>query len=1049
MNINKIIFDQNRLVWFLMITLAIGGVFSYKSMSKLEDPEIKIKSALIFTPYPGASAEEVEKNVTDILETEIKSMGRIDEVTSRSVPNLSEIQVTMELTVPDKGLDLDQYWDILRKRIAETSKKLPEGAMDPIVFDDFGDVYGLFYAMTSDGYSYDEMSDYADELKKRLQSLEGVRRVNINGKQQSIININISETKMAELGLHPAQILLSLRSQLSSVYAGNYQTEGNQIRIAVNHRIKSVEEIENLCIQGIGHSQLRLKDIAKIEQTYQTPTSSKMKYNCMPALGISISMESGGNIIEVGERVAQCVNEFHSELPVGIEFQKVYFQSEEVQESINGFTGNLAMSLFIVVFVIMLAMGFRSGLVIGISLLLTVLGTFPMLAVMGGTIQRVSLASFIVAMGMLVDNAIVVVDTIWEDLRKGKDKREVVTKAVNKVWWPLLGATLIAISSFLPVYLSPDTTGTYTRDLFLVLAISLLLSWILAIIQVPLFSLKILKVSKKQTEKDPLDTPFYKWLKRSLEWILCHKTVTIIAILIAFGISGFSFKYIKMAFFPELTYKQAFLEYKLPDGTSIDRVEHDLDEISEYLMQNPNINAVTSNLGGSPTRYNLMRLVPDRNTSYGEIIIDFKDYKTRIEQTPIIESHIRSRYPEAYTRIKNYKIMFSECLVELQFMGNDIDTLKRLASSAEMLMKEAEGCDIPTVKNNWQPKMPYLDVEYRLHEAKRAGINRSDLGYSLMSATGGLPVASYFEGDKELPIYLKMTDEYGHSVKDLNNIPIWGLNSLNIPLAEIFNNDIPLDEVKDNILKSAPLSSAADISIKWEEPVIRRVDGVRAIKAQCDPLRGYTANKIVKHINDNFDRLNIPEGYTYRWQGEKGDQARAMKYIIMLLPISLVVILLLLLALFRSYRKTLIIILCVPLSVIGIVPSVIISGYSFGFAAIVGVIGLMGMMIKNSVVLIDEIDYQISTGMNANDAIVMSSLLRVRPVFMASITTVLGMLPLITDAFFGCLAVTIMGGLLVGSIVTIAVVPLLYFIFFHTKKPKLGDIKAKIENLKK
>lgn len=1049
MNINKIIFDQNRLVWFLMVALVVGGIASYLMMSKLEDPEIKIKSALIYTPYPGASAEEVEQNVTDILEAEIKSMGRIDEVTSRSVPNLSEIQVTMELTIPDKGLDLEQYWDILRKRIAEAAKKLPEGAMDPIVFDDFGDVYGLFYAMTSDGFSYDEMSDYANALKKRLQSVEGVRRVSINGEQTSIVNVNISETKMAELGLHPLQILTSLNGQLSSVYSGDYQTSGNQIRISVDSRLKSTEEIENMVIQGVGVSQLRLKDIATVERTYKKPASSKMEYNCMPALGISISMESGGNIIKVGERVAKCVEEFHEELPVGLDFHKVYFQSEEVQGAINGFMGNLAMSLFIVIFVIMLSMGFRSGLVIGCSLLLTVLGTFPLLYVMGGTIQRVSLASFIVAMGMLVDNAIVVVDAIWEDLCKGKERKEIMSKVVGKVWWPLLGATLIAISSFLPVYLSPDTTGTYTRDLFLVLAISLLLSWILAIIQVPLFSYTMLKTSKKQTEKDPMETPFYRWLKRVLEWILRHKVVTLLFIVLLLGISGYSFKYVKMAFFPEFTYKQAFLEYKLPDGTSIDKVEHDLIDISNWLLTDPGVESVTTSLGGAPTRYNLMRIIPDRNTSYGEIIIDFKDYETRVNQKPIIESYVREHYPEAYARMKNYKIMFSECLVEIQFMGSDIDTLKRLASTAELLMREAEGCDVPTVKNNWQPKMPYIDVEYNLHEAKRANISRGDLGYSLMAATGGLPIASYFEGDKELPVYLRMTDDLGNNVEDLKNIPIWGLNSLNIPVSKIMNLDVPVDEVKEYLFKSSPLSSAADITMKWEEPVIRRVNGVRAIKAQCDPLPGHTADKIVRHIEENFDQIRMPEGYSFRWQGEKGDQARAMKYIIMLLPISLVVILILLLALFRSYRKTFIIVLCVPLSVIGIVPAVIISGYSFGFAAIVGVIGLMGMMIKNSVVLIDEIDYQIASGVEANEAIVKSSLLRVRPVFLASITTVLGMLPLVSDAFFGCLAVTIMGGLLIGSIVTIVVVPLMYYIFFHTRKPKLADLKAQMMKLKK
>lgn len=1032
MKITEFAFNQMRLIYFLFFALVLGGIGSYLMMSKLEDPEVKVKSALVITLYPGASAKEVEQSVTDVIETEIQSMSAVGEVISRSIPNMSQIEIKLKKNAPDD--EMLQNWDILRKKVHDLQKKLPDGARESVIYDDFGDVYGLFYAMTADGYSWEEMSDVVKDLRTKLLAIEGVCKVNINGEQKPQIEINISEESISALGIHPIIILTSIKNQLSQIYGGNYQTSGNTLRIAVNNNFHSVEQIRKMIIQYSDKAQIKLKDIATVKRTYADPARDKFKFNNQNALGIAISMESGQNIVEVGKKVEACIASVQKKLPAGVSFNKVYFQSEEVTAALDNFIINLIESVLIVVIIIMFAMGLRSGIIIGSSLLLTIIGTFPFLLLVGGTIQRVSLASFIVAMGMLVDNAIVIVDGIYEDLKSKKERNQALRDTASKTGWPLLGATLIAVVSFLPVFLSPDNTGTYTRDLFLVLCISLILSWLLALTQAPLAAKRMLKLSKKDL-KNSDKTPLMAHLVSSaLNWTMKHPVFIISCMFILLSVSIWGFKFVKREFFPVLPNRQAYLEYKLPDGTSIKRVEADIAEITNWLLKKPQIESVTTSAGKTPARYNLLRTIAEQNSSYGELIINFKEKKHSDELKNEIESYIRSHYKDAYVRLKKYRLIFTDGLIEVQISGDKISKLKSIAQNIEEIMAKTPLVSKPTIRNNWEAKTPYLYVDYNQYDAKLAHINRSDLGYSLMSATSGFPVARFFEGYKELPVNLKITNNNFGPVEKLNNIPIWGLNALHLPLNDILQGDIPLDQIKEQLLSPSPLSSVADISVKWEEPVIRRYNGIRSIKIQCDPKDGYTATNVVNTIKDEVEGLDLPDGYSLEWKGEMGDQSSALKYIVMFLPISLIAIVLLLLWLYHSYRKMIITFICLMLAFIGIVPALVISGVGFGFTAIVGVIGLMGMMIKNAVVLIDEIDRQLSYGVNLKNAIVQASMLRVRSVVMASLTTILGMMPLMSDAFFGSMAITIMSGLLVGTGITLIILPLLYSLFFKERK---------------
>jgi multidrug efflux pump subunit AcrB len=1034
MSITELSFRHSRLVWFLLVALVAGGIASYVMMSKLEDPEIKIKTALVITPYPGTSTNEVELTVTDHLEAAIKAMGDIQEIRSRSVPNMSEIMVTLRNTIADD--EVEQYWDILRKNIADATSGLPGGASDPLVFDDFGDVFGLFYAMVSDGHSYEDMSRRADELKRRLLAVEGVRRVHVNGEQSAVININLEEHKMSTLGVHPVQIIAAVNNQTTSVYAGAYETPDRTLRIAVDHQLKSISEIEDIVIQGSGSSQVKLGDIARVDRSYEDPPAPKMFRDNYPALGISVSMESGENIITIGERVARCVEQFTAELPHGIHFEKVYFQSDEVNVAINTFVLNLLTSLAIVIILIMLLMGLRSGIVVGTSLLIAIAGTFPILFLLDGTIQRVSLGAFILAMGMLVDNGIVVVEGIWRDLKNGLERRQAALFTPAVTARPLLGATLIAIFAFLPAFLSPDDTGTYTRDLFLVLAISLLLSWVLALTQIPLMAHHLLSVSDKQRGKNLYDTRFFRLIRKAMEWCLRHPVPVLLGVVFLLGLSLFSFQFVKQSFFPEFVYKQAYLEYRPPAGTSPHKTEADLREITDWLLEQPGVLAVTGSVGETPTRYNLTRLIAERNQSYGEMIIEFVDYETRVALKPVIEDHVRAYYPDAYSRIVNYKIIFSQNLVEVEFSGPDSSVLRDLAEGAEKIMAGASRVDKATIRTNWEPATPCLQVHYHVFDGKRGRIERSNIGLSLMAATSGLPVARYFEDDRELPVFVKMTGDGRERIGNLENVPVWGLNIFGIPMEGVVARELPFDRIEKELMKPTPLSSVASVDLDWENPIVRRIDGQRAIKAQCDPLPAYTAADVLREIGPAIRAMDPPEGYSWRWRGEKGDQQKALRYILLFLPVTILLSVMVLLMLFDSYRKLIIIFLSILFSIIGIVPALLLLKVDFGFLTIVGSIGLMGMMIKNGVVLIDEIDRYRARMDDRRNAVVEASLSRVRPVFMASATTALGMAPLLTDPFFNSVAYTIIGGLMVGTVITLFIAPVLYFIFFGDEPPR-------------
>ncbi|MFI3331546.1 MAG: efflux RND transporter permease subunit [Rikenellaceae bacterium] len=1035
LNIGKWALTNSKLVYYFVAILTLGGISSYYNMSKLEDPEVSVPQAVVITTYPGASPHDVELQVSDPLEKAILSMKGIDRVESRSSADLSMITVSLLSTVADN--EMEQYWDILRRKVGDIQGKLPQGASESLVIDSYGDVFGMFYALSSDGYSNKELAEYSELIKREMLNIEGVSKVELYGITAPVINVSIHEDRIATLGISPMEVIQTLKGQNQTIYSGNFDSGNQRIRVSVGDNYRTVDQLGSVIIAGHEKDQIRLKDIASVEEDYSEPVRNALYFDGKPSIGISISALSGTDITKIGKKVEELFAKISAErLPAGIEYHKVFFQPERVSDAINNFIINLILSVIIVILVLMFSMGIRSGVLLGTTLIITVLGTILFLSIFGGTLQRVSLASFILAMGMLVDNAIVVVDGILIDLKNGRLRSRALSNIGQKTAMPLLGATLIAILAFFPIFLSPDTTGVYVRDLFVVLAVSLLLSWILSLTVVPLQA-KTLLVKAKIKPESKLSIKMQSALRKILTISLRNRTIAVILALACVGLSVWGYKILPQSFFPDLNYNQLYIECKLPESYSSKATDKYITQINDYLLTQKDITHVTTSLGATASRYNLVRSIATPALSYADFIVEFTNEKTLVDAIPSLQKHLSDNFPEAYIRVKRYNLMYSKYPIEVMFKGPDPDILRSLTTEAQRIMSENE--NITLITSDWEQKVPILEVNYSQPIARAMGLSRQDVGISLLASTEGIPVETIYNGTTSQKIMIKCVDKNGEKINELETAPIFSmmpsLKSLDKQtITGLMTGAVSEQEIISSLFATSPLSQSIEgIKLKWEDPVIIRHDNQRVMRAQCNTIAGVGAEDARSQIIEAIEAIELPLGYTLSWQGEYHARSQSMKYLFANLPLAIILMIGILIMLFKDYRKPLIILLCVPLLFVGAVFGVLISGKAFGFVAICGILGLIGMMIKNGVVLMDEINLQIKSGKDAQNAILDSSAVRFRPVMMASMTTILGMIPLLSDDMFGSLAATIMGGLLLGTVVTLIFIPILYSIFFRIK----------------
>lgn len=1045
MKVTEFFMRRPVLFWSMMGAILIAGVLSFLYMPKLEDPAVSVKQAMVVVPYPGASAHEVELKVAQLMEDELRALPNVKKVRSECSNGAAMLTVEFQMTVLNR--DLEQHFDLLRRKVNDVASRLPQGCYTPVVIDDMMDVYGIFYALTAEGYDYPEMYRYAKYLRRELLDVKGVKRILIAGNRDEVINIILSKEQIARNGVIPTQITMALQQAGKTVNAGKYSSDGERIALYVDSAIDDPEEIRNLEIRTMNGRQLRIGDVARVERGFATPQRNGFFVDGQPALALCIAMESSAIVPDVGKAVDARLAEAMHHLPAGFHMEKIFFQPDKVDDAISSFMWNLLESVLIVILVLIFTMGLRSGLIIGFGLVLTVAVSFPILLTCGTTLQRISLGAFIVAMGMLVDNAVVIMDGILIDKKRGLGPKNYLYRIGRNTALPLLGATVIAASTFLCIYLSPDSAGEYAGDLFLVLCISLLASWVLALVQVPVCAKSWLPSREKRRSDKPvvMNSAVHRFVRRTIALLIGHKRATIVVAFGVLALSLFGMTRVKNLFFPDFDYKQFVVECFFPSATDADQVRDRMLAMSDSVRQNPAVERVAVSQGSAPAHYCLVRPMTSGGDCYGELIVDCPDYQTVLEVIPSIRRQLRESFPEAYIRIRKYNFSISTShTVEVEFAGPDPVVLRELSAQAEAVMRRCPYVDTYSVQNNWKPKGKALVAEFNQQDALRAGIKRGDVANALLAATDGMPVGVLNDQERMVTLNLQVRNADSSRITNLDEIPVWSMMNLRMTDEELqgaLTGSKGMSELQDRMFRAMPLGNAVrDIRLDWDEDVVLRLNGRRVIEAECDPnpdCDEATPALVVASIRPEIEAIQLPEGYTMRWVGEGELQGEAMGNLMKYLPLTIFLILAILLLLFNSWRKVLLILLCFPFVFCGIAPALLLTGQPLTFMAIIGMMGLIGMMVKNAIVLVDEINrLQIEDRQLPYTAVIEATVSRVRPVLMASLTTIVGMIPLVGDPMYGSMALTIMGGLTVGTIITLILLPTFYAAMFRIRKPQ-------------
>jgi multidrug efflux pump subunit AcrB len=1009
MNIAKYSLENTKVVYFFLAILLVGGVLSFDLLGKKEDSPFVIKTAVIITRYPGATPSEVEQLITEPIEREIQSMRRVYKIKSDSYFGMSKIQIELSPATPPE--EMPQMWDELRRKVLNIQPSLPQGASTISVSDDFGDVFGIYYGLTAgEGFSYHDLREWGQKLKTQLVSVDGVQKVALYGEQTEVVNVFISMSKLANSGIDLNSLIQTIKSQNSLINTGEKRAGNLELKILADGTYKTLDDIRNQLIVTQTGQQVRLGDITTIEKGYMDPPGSLMRVNGKRAIGIGISTDPERDVVKTGDKVKERLSQLEELMPVGIELVTLYPENEIAREANNGFLLNLVESVVIVIFIILLVMGTRAGLLIGSSLIFSIGGTMLIMQFMGVGLNRTSLAAFIIAMGMLVDNAIVVTDNAQILIKKGMRRRDALIKGATVPQWGLLGATLIAIFSFLPLYLAPSSVAEMVKPLFIVLAVSLGLSWILALTQTTVFGNFILKENSGDSSKDPYDTKFYNRFVSVLRGLIKHKVITIVSVVCLFLVSMYIMGIMPQNFFPSMDKPYFRADCFLPEGFSIRESEDMMSDIEAYLLEQDEVVNVSVTIGGSPLRYYLASTSFGPKANFGNLLIEVE----KKEQSPIVEerlnTYVRENYPDMLIRSSLFKLSPAvEAAIEIGFIGENIDTLAALTERAMNIMRE---CDMVTdIRSSWGNQVPVWEPAYSQERGQRLGITRQSVAYALKIATNGLSIGDFREKDLFMPILLK---EDGFDSKNLDNmktLPVFATSGFTVPLAQVVDS----------------------FAYDYHYNVIKRYNRDRVMMAQCDPKRGANTKAAFSEVWNKVKSMNMPEGYRMKIFGEDESQVESNEALAANMPLTFILMFIVLLLLFRTYRKPTIILLMVPLIFIGVVFGLLVMGKMFDFFALLGVLGLVGMNIKNAIVLVDQIGIEQENGLAPLDAVLQATKSRIVPVAMASGTTILGMLPLLFDAMFGGMAACIMGGLLVASLLTIVVLPVTYCLIFRIK----------------
>lgn len=998
--------------WLLVIICLIGGLLGLGDIGRLEDPSFTIKQAMVITAYPGANAEQVEKEVTEPIETAIQQMSQVDKVNSVSKPGVSEI--TVEMKPIYDGHELPQIWDELRKRMRDAQGSLPTGVQTIQVADDFGDVYGLYYALTAPDFTPYQLREFSRVIRRDLLTVPNVTKVSVEGVLKQQITVHIDTSQLANLGVSLPDVQSALAFSLRPYGSGRLHIDGQRIRIPVGGVESHVDAIENITLGLPGStSQIRIKDIANVTFDVVDIPDVLIRHNGQPAITLAVAANVDANVVEVGIAVRERIKQILSGLPAGIILQPIYDQAQVVDEAVGGFITNLIVSVAVVIGTLCLFMGWRAGVVVGAVLLLTVLGTILVMWLFGLNLQRISLGALVIAMGMLVDNAIVVAEGMMLRMQRGYSAIDASRRVVQQTQWPLLGATAIGIAAFSGIGLSNDATGEFLFSLFAVILISLLLSWVLAITVAPLFGSYFFEIGEFGEDHESFNSSMHKAYKRYLLLALNNRGKTVLLLLAVTVISYMSFGLVKQGFFPASNTPIYYVNYWGPQSRDIRETAEYMKQAESFARQYEEIEAVTTFVGQGATRYTLTYSPEQANESYGLMIIRTKERDQIPELIHKLTAQLQENDPDA--RIYNTRIVFGPgtgAKLEARFMGPDKTVLRQLAKEAENIFKQ-DG-NLKDIRNNWRQKELVLVPQYDEYAAGVAGVTRADFSDAVQFSSNGLKLGSLRDGDYSYDIIAKAktpheTAEETDELKQLQDALVW---------SQYQRSYVPVRQISPKM------------QVESEGVLIYRRDRIRTISVYAEPGEDDTAGAALSRVRPQIEALPLPDGYRIEWGGEYESSAKAQKALGGGLPLGFLVMILITIFLFGTVREPLIIWLIVPMAVCGVVAGLLIADLPFGFMSLLGFLSLFGMLIKNAIVLLEEIDIQIETGIDKFEAIVEASLSRLRPVSLAAITTILGMAPLLTDAFFADMAVTIMGGLAFATVLTMIAVPVLYSLFY-------------------
>ena len=998
-------FLKNRaLSWLLLALILLGGVVAYVGMGKLEDAPFTIKQAVVTTTYPGASPFEVQQQVTDVLEEAIQSLGELYYLKTENRAGLSKITVYVKKEI--RADAMQQLWDKLRRKVGDAQGKLPAGAGTSVVNDDFGDVLGVFYGLSSAVHTYRELEEQAERLKNELLAVPDVARVELYGVQNRTIEVEADPSLLAASGLTMADIVAAFDRQNRIVDAGAVETAHNRLRIDAAGSFTTLQELENLTVTSRDGSYFRLGELAAVSESYVRPARSRMEMDGLPTIGIAISTVADGNVVDMAERVAARLSQLEQTMPEGYRLRTVYDQGHESSVANDGFVLNLIISVVTVIAVLLFFIGMKNGILIGSGLVFSIFGTLIYMYGTGIALQRMSLAAIIIAMGMLVDNAIVVYDATLVNMQRGMRKRTAILTAVGTTAMPLLGATLIAVLTFLPVYLSPHITGELLSSLFIVIAVSLLLSWVLAVSQNVFFVQEFVRRPRPDELKGELfQGRMYDRFRRALRWTIRRRWFVLASMVVLLAASALGFRSIPQQFMPLLDKQYFSVDVWLPEGTRVEETSRQAEALAEKLMQHEGVRHVSTFVGQTPPRYYLANAAYGPQSNYAQCLVEAVSPSVARSMQVGLQDELSQTFSDALIRVNRFELnSIPQALIEARFCGDDPRVLDSLTSMAIDIMRRNP--KVMNARNEWGNKAMLVRAAYDPVKAGRLNLGKADLMTTVKSTNDGTPVGIYRDGDKQVPVLLRTVGGQ-LSQAALEDLPVWN-----------GRNSVPLAQVTDSI------------GIGWEWPLVKTYNRRLSMAAQCDVQPGHTMKEVHGEIRDEIERIGLPAGYSFFWDSQYKDQKEAMEALTKYFPLAIVFLVLILVALFGNFRQPSIIFLILPLSVIGVVVGMLVTGFQFGFFCIAGWLGLLGMIIKNVIVLLDEVNLQRRAGVAPGEAIVEATVSRTRPVLMAAITTIFGSIPLLFDVVFGGMAATIVFGLSFATLLTLFVTPALYAVFY-------------------